>query len=72
MKDIPRWIAPAMNTRMYENPIVQENIQKLKRFGYQFIEPREARLADGDVGKGALADVDDIIRCVIESLEGKQ
>lgn len=70
MKDIPRWIAPAMNTRMYENPIVQENIQKLKRFGYQFIEPREARLADGDVGKGALADVDDIIRYVIESIEG--
>ncbi len=72
IKDIPRWIAPAMNTRMYENPIVQENIQKLKRFGYQFIEPREARLADGEIGKGALAEVDDIIRIVIESLGDKQ
>ncbi len=69
MKDIPRLIAPAMNTRMYENPIVQDNIQKLKKYGYHFIEPREARLADGDLGKGALADVDEIIRVVAECLQ---
>ena len=55
-------IAPAMNTNMYENPIVQENIEKLKGLGYQFIEPKESHLACGTTGKGALADVDDIVK----------
>ncbi len=54
-------IAPAMNTNMYENPIVQENIEKLKKHGYLFIEPKESHLACGTTGKGALADVDDIV-----------
>lgn len=71
MKDIPMLIAPAMNTKMYENPIVQENIDKLKKYGYEFIEPKEAMLACGDIGKGALADVDEIIRIVQESLQEK-
>jgi len=64
MRDIPMLIAPAMNTRMWENPIVQENIQKLKLRGYQFIDPVEARLADGDLGKGALVAPEEIIRIV--------
>jgi Phosphopantothenoylcysteine synthetase/decarboxylase len=68
MRDIPMLIAPAMNTRMFENPIVQGNIQKLKACGYRFIEPREAILADGDLGKGALADVDEIIKAIEENL----
>lgn len=55
--DIPMLIAPAMNTRMYENPATQENLQTLLRRGWTLIEPREARLACGYVGKGALADV---------------
>lgn len=62
IRDIPRVIAPAMNTNMYENPIVQSNIKKLKNYGFEFIEPKEARLACGELGKGALADVDTIIR----------
>ncbi|WP_032121792.1 bifunctional phosphopantothenoylcysteine decarboxylase/phosphopantothenate--cysteine ligase CoaBC [Clostridium amazonitimonense] len=48
--------APAMNTNMYENPIVQENIAKLKKYGYEFIEPASGRLACGDEGRGKLAD----------------
>ena len=68
MNGIPMLIAPAMNTRMWNNPIVRENIQKLKAFGYQIIEPREARLADGDVGRGALADVGKIIESVRNDL----
>ena len=68
MNGIPMLIAPAMNTRMWNNPIVRENIQKLKAFGYQIIEPREARLADGDVGRGALADVGKIIESVRDDL----
>ena len=49
---------------MYENPIVQENIEKLKSLGYQFIEPKESMLACGTLGKGALADVDVIVDIV--------
>lgn len=60
----PVVIAPAMNTAMYENPVTQRNIQTLKQLGYQFIEPKEALLACGDLGKGALADVDTIINTV--------
>lgn len=48
--------ALAMNTNMYNNKIVQENISKLKSYGYEFIEPTSGRLACGDDGKGKLAD----------------
>lgn len=70
--------APAMNTKMYENKIVQENIEKLASLGYKFIEPGSGRLACGDVGKGKLADVDEIIKFIIDivkpnrDLEGKK
>ena len=60
----PVYIAPAMNTNMYENPIVQDNIKKLKSFGYRFIEPKESLLACGDLGRGALADVDEIVEII--------
>ena len=61
VKDAPILIVPAMNTYMYENPITQRNIKTLAEFGMKFIEPREARLACGDIGKGALAEVDKIV-----------
>jgi phosphopantothenoylcysteine decarboxylase/phosphopantothenoylcysteine decarboxylase/phosphopantothenate--cysteine ligase len=61
LKDKPVFIAPAMNTNMYENPIVQENIEKLKARGFMIIEPRESVLACGDLGKGAMADVSEIM-----------
>ncbi|MDR3207158.1 MAG: phosphopantothenoylcysteine decarboxylase [Oscillospiraceae bacterium] len=64
----PALIAPAMNTAMYQNPIVQGNIAKLAGFGYRFIEPREGRLACGDCGKGALAETGDIVRAVYEAV----
>ena len=57
----PVLFASAMNTNMYENPILQENIQKLEKFGYYFIEPSEGDLACGKQGKGRLADIEDII-----------
>lgn len=59
-------VAPAMNTNMYENPIIQENIKKLKSFGVEFIEPKESLLACGDYGKGALANIEDILKVVKE------
>lgn len=52
----PVLIAPAMNCNMYENPIVQKNIEFLKSMGYKFVEPAEGRLACGDYGTGKLAD----------------
>ena len=63
--------APAMNTKMYENPIVQENINKLKKLGYEFIEPASGVLACGDEGKGKLADVNTIIDSVLNALESR-
>ena len=61
-------IADAMNTAMYENPITQRNIRTLSEFGVKMIEPREALLACGDLGKGALADTEDIISAVQKAL----
>ena len=54
----PVVFCPAMNTNMYENPIVQRNINLLKEFGYEFIEPASGRLACGDEGKGKLQDTE--------------
>ena len=65
----PVIICPAMNTNMYENPITQRNISNLKDLGFTFVEPREAMLACGDLGKGALADNEIILAAVNEFLE---
>jgi phosphopantothenoylcysteine decarboxylase/phosphopantothenoylcysteine decarboxylase/phosphopantothenate--cysteine ligase len=64
VKNKPVIICPAMNTAMYENKITQSNIEKLCGYGYQFVEPKESRLACGDVGKGALADTEDILNAI--------
>lgn len=69
MRGIPRFLAPAMNTAMYENPIVQDNLERLRSCGFEIIEPREARLACGDLGRGAMADADAIVRTVEARLE---
>lgn len=50
----PKLIAPAMNTNMFENPIVQDNLSKLKHFGYEIIQPAVGYLACGDTGAGKL------------------
>ena len=50
----PIVFAPAMNVNMYENKIVQDNIKRLKEYGYIFIEPEEGVLACGDIAKGKL------------------
>jgi phosphopantothenoylcysteine decarboxylase/phosphopantothenoylcysteine decarboxylase/phosphopantothenate--cysteine ligase len=66
----PIIIAPAMNTAMYENPATRENIAALTERGVIFVEPREAVLACGDLGRGALADVDEIFGRVTAIPEG--
>ncbi len=61
--------APAMNVNMYENPITQENIAKLKKLGYYFIEPGSGLLACGDVGKGRMAEPAEIVDYVLKLLD---
>ncbi len=60
--------APAMNTAMYENPIVQENIAYLKQKGYLFIEPDSGWLACGDLGSGKLPSPSTIVDYVVDVL----
>lgn len=67
----PVLIAPAMNSGMYSNPIVQANIEKLRGLGYRFIEPGYGRLACGDEGKGRMAEPDEILAAVLDVLRGK-
>lgn len=67
-EEVPKVIAPAMNTYMYQNPIVQRNLTILKEVGYQEIMPREALLACGDYGRGALATVDEVVQTVMTIL----
>ncbi len=57
----PVVLAPAMDGYMFENPATQENVSKLALRGWAFVGPGEGRLASGLVGRGRLADVDDII-----------
>jgi phosphopantothenoylcysteine decarboxylase/phosphopantothenate--cysteine ligase len=64
----PIILAPAMNVNMYQNPITQENLAKLKARGFIIIEPERGRLASGRVGLGRLADSDKIIGTIKQVL----
>ena len=65
---VPVLIAPAMNVNMWENPIVQENVAKLARLGYTFIQPDEGRLAEGYSGRGRLPEPETIVAAVARTL----
>ena len=65
----PVIICPAMNTAMWENPIVRSNVAKLKSYGFSFADPVEGVLACGDSGSGALAGVDEIVAIALALLE---
>lgn len=67
----PVLIAPAMNIHMYENPILQENIRKLRRLGYHFMEPAEGYLACGYEGKGRLPEPEKILEEIRRLLKKK-
>lgn len=68
----PVIISPAMNTNMYENPIVQDNLAKLERFGYIIVPPAEGRLACGTVGKGKMPDEQVLLDYLERALSDKQ
>ena len=58
----PVLICPAMDENMYQNKITQDNLAKLKKYGYRFIGPIKGRLASGKFGLGHLAKVEDIVK----------
>lgn len=68
----PVFIAPAMNTNMWNNPFVQENINKLRNAGYHFIDPETGFLACGTNGIGRMAEVEDIYDATVKFFSTKQ
>ena len=64
----PKYIAPAMNTNMFENAIVQDNMEKLKRFGYGIIVPATGYLACGDTGAGKLPSEEVLLSYILKEL----
>lgn len=64
----PILLSPAMNTHMYENPITQENIQKIKDLGYKLIEPASGYLACGDTGKGKMPEPEILLDCILQEI----
>lgn len=67
----PVFIAPAMNTKMYEHPSVQKNLQFLREIGIHFLEPAVGELACGDFGKGRMEDVSVIFKKLSDFIHGQ-
>ena len=64
----PKLIAPAMNTRMYENPVTKENLKTLTRFGWEIITPASGYLACGDTGAGKLPEPETLLDHILHTL----
>ena len=64
----PKLIAPAMNTNMYENPVTQDNLELLRKYGWDVIEPASGRLACGAVGKGKMPEPEDLVQHMLKYL----
>ena len=73
-----KMIAPAMNTNMFENPVTQDNLNILRHYGWDVIEPASGRLACGAVGKGKLPEPEELLQHILKylalphDLEGKK
>lgn len=64
----PKIVSPAMNTHMFYNPVVQDNLKKLEHYGYEIISPAAGRLACGDVGAGKLPDEETLVNYVYRAI----
>ena len=64
----PKLIAPAMNTNMYENPVTQDNLDTLRRYGWEVITPASGRLACGAVGPGKLPEPEELLQYILRQL----
>ena len=65
----PMLIAPAMNTRMYENPILQDNLDILRKYGMTVIDPAAGRLACGDTGAGKMPEPEELFDYICQAIE---
>lgn len=63
--DCPKIVAPAMNTRMYENPVMQDNIRKLEDYGMTIAYPTSGHLACGDIGKGKMLEPEELFQYIL-------
>ena len=61
-------IAPAMNTGMYENPVTQDNIETLRHYGWEIVDPASGHLACGAEGKGRLPEPEDLLEVVLHAV----
>lgn len=61
-------ISPAMNHNMFHNPIVQDNIEKLRRFGYEIVEPDHGMLANGDMGDGRMPEEKVLLEYILKEV----
>ena len=68
-RDCPALLAPAMNARMWENPVVQRNVATLRESGFRFVGPEEGRLACGTIGRGRMAEPETILEAVAKMLK---
>lgn len=64
----PKLIAPAMNTNMYENPVTQDNLATLRKYGWDVIEPASGRLACGAVGKGKMPEPEELVQHILRHI----
>ena len=64
----PKLIAPAMNTHMLENPVTQDNLDLLRRYGWEVISPASGRLACGAVGSGKLPEPDLLVQHILRAI----
>ena len=64
----PKAVAPAMNTNMYENPVTQDNLAILKKYGWEVIDPASGHLACGATGKGRLPEPEDLLEACLHAL----
>ena len=64
----PKLIAPAMNTNMYENPVTQDNLELLRKYGWEVISPASGRLACGAVGAGKLPEPEDLVQYILREI----
>ena len=65
---VSKLLAPAMNTKMYDHPATQANLKTLESYGYSIISPKDSLLACGDIGRGALADLETILQQIKDKL----
>ena len=65
--ECPKIVAPAMNTKMYENPVTQDNIELLKKYGMEIAEPACGRLACGDTGAGKMLEPEVLFQYVLKA-----